>query len=179
MQNFSETHPSTVFTYCPRCGQHDFKLHNSKMFFCKACNFNFYINSAAAVTAILESPDGKIVLTKRRYEPQSGFYDLPGGFVDIKERAEDALKREVFEELGIELDKIKFLTSFPNDYVFKGITYFTCDIAFVCPMKDLSGLKPADDVAEALIINPEDINFETISFPSIVNILKHYIKDML
>jgi NAD+ diphosphatase len=179
MQNYSETHPSTVLTCCPRCGQQGFEFDNKKMFFCKACNFNFYINPAAAVTAILESTDGKIVLTKRKYEPRSGFYDLPGGFVDIMERAEDALKREVLEELGIKIDRIKFLTSFPNDYVFKGISYFTCDIAFVCPIEDLSGLKPADDVSGALIINPGDINFKMISFPSIVNILKYYIENNL
>jgi hypothetical protein len=70
---------------------------------------------------------------------------------------------------------MKFLASFPNEYAFKGISYFTCDLAFVCPMDDLSKLRPADDVAEVMLIHPKEINFENICFPSIVNILKCYL----
>ncbi|MFH0974575.1 MAG: NUDIX domain-containing protein [Spirochaetota bacterium] len=174
MQKFSKTHPLNVFSYCPRCGRHGFKFDNKKKFTCPSCNFDFYINTATAVAVILKAMDGKIVLTKRKFEPRSGFFDLPGGFVDCMERAEDAAKREIFEELGVSVGSMKFLASFPNEYVFKGISYFTCDMAFVCPMNDLSGLKPADDVAEALLIHPKDINFEVICFPSIINILKYY-----
>ena len=63
----------------------------------------------------------------------------------------------------------------PNEYVFKGISYYTCDMAFVCPNIDLNHLKPDDDVAEALVIHPRDIDYGIISFPSIVNILKSYV----
>jgi len=175
MQKFSNTHPVNVFSCCPRCGQPDFKFDSIKKFTCSACNFKFYINAATAVAGILEAPDGKIVLTKRKFDPRSGFYGLPGGFVDCMERVEDALRREVFEEVGVSIGDIKFLASFPNEYVFGGISYFTCDIAFVCPMNDLSNLKPADDVAEALVIDPKDIDFNIICFPSITNILKCYI----
>jgi NAD+ diphosphatase len=140
------------------------------------CNFKFYTNAATAVAAILEAPDGRIALTKRKFEPRAGFHDLPGGFVDCMERVEDALRREVFEEVGVLAGDMKFLASFPNEYVFEGISYFTCDVAFVCPMNDLSNLKPADDVADVLVIDPGDIDFNIISFPSIINILKCYMR---
>ena len=178
MHEISDTHPSNIFSYCPRCGNKEFVFDNFKKFTCPACQFNFYINAAAAVAVILEAPDGRIVLAKRKFEPRSGFYDLPGGFVDTMERIEDAVKREVFEELGIQIDTMKFLASFPNEYVFKGISYYTSDMAFVCPVTDLTDLKPADDVAEALVIHPHDIHFDTISFPSIVNVLKIYIDSL-
>jgi NAD+ diphosphatase len=174
MQKFSKTHPANVFSYCPRCGQPGFKFDNIKKFICSSCNLKFYINAAPAVAAILEAPDGKIVLTKRKFDPRSGFYDLPGGFVDNMESSEDAIRREVLEELGVSIGDMKFLASFPNEYIFEGISYFTCDVAFICPMNDLSNLKPADDVAEVLVIDPKDINFDIISFPSIINILKCY-----
>ncbi len=174
MQKISETHPSRVFSYCPRCGRQGFEFDNIKKFTCPDCNFVFYINASTAVAVILQAPDGRIVLTKRKFDPRAGFYDLPGGFVDTMERAEDAVKREVFEELGIYVDEMKFLASFPNEYAFKGISYYTCDLAFVCPVNDLSALKPADDVAEALTVYPREIDFKIISFPSIVNVLKKY-----
>jgi len=175
MQKFSETHPSRIFSHCPRCGQQSFEFDNSKKFTCSSCHFNFYINAATAVAVILEAPDGRIVLAKRKFEPKSGFYDLPGGFVDTMERVEDAVMREVFEELGISVTDMRFLASYPNEYVFKGISYYTCDMAFVCPNIDLNHLKPDDDVAEALVIHPRDIDYGIISFPSIVNILKSYV----
>ena len=175
MRKISNTHPASVFSHCPRCGKSGFKFDNNNKFICSSCNFNFYINASAAVAAIIESPDGRLVLTKRKFEPRAGFFDLPGGFVDIMERAEDALKREIHEELGVNIDTLKFLASFPNDYIFKDICYFTCDLAFVCQVKDLSKISPADDVAEVTLIRPEDIDFDTISFPSIANILKFYL----
>jgi NAD+ diphosphatase len=174
MHSISNTHPSHLFSYCPRCGQKEF-CFDSKKFTCNHCHLDFYINAATAVAAILVGPDGRIVLAKRKFEPRAGFYDLPGGFADTMERVEDAVKREVFEELGVTVSEMSFLASFPNEYVFKGVSYYTADLAFVCPLPDLSALTPADDVAEALIIHPGEIDFNTISFPSIVNILKSYI----
>lgn len=171
----SETHPSRVFQYCPHCGAKSF-VFKEKAFTCSVCNFVYYINGATAVAVILELPDGKIILTRRKHEPRAGFLDLPGGFVDVMERAEDAVKREIFEELGIRINEIRFLSSFPNEYPFKGLSYFTCDLAFVCPIPDNSSLKPADDVTEAISISPKDINFEQISFPSIKNVLKAYLE---
>lgn len=174
MSKVSINHPSQVFSYCPRCGAQAFVFDNVKKFTCNACHFHYYINASAAVAVILKAPDGSIVLTKRKYDPRAGTYDLPGGFVDTMERVEDAVRREIKEELGIEVNEMSFLASFPNEYTFKDISYFTVDMAFVCPVSDISSLKPADDVADALVIHPKDIDFTTISFPSIANILKHY-----
>lgn len=171
----SHTHPSHILKFCPKCGSPEFTFDNQKKFSCAACQFTYYINAATAVAAILKAPDGRIVLAKRKFEPRAGFFDLPGGFVDPMERVEDAVKREVQEELGIEINEMHFLASFPNEYVYKNISYFTSDLAFICPMNDLSQLTPSDDVADAMLIQPHEIDFNQISFISIVNILKTYI----
>ena len=176
MQTYSETHPSNVFSHCPRCGQAGLKFDHTKKFSCSACNLKLYMNAATAVAAILQAPDGRIVLTKRKFEPRAGSHDLPGGFVETMESAEDAVKREVLEELGISVTNIEFLASFPNEYVFEGISYFTCDLAFVCEVSDLSNLRPSDDVADVLVTDPKAINFDLISFPSIKSILKYYLQ---
>lgn len=165
-----------MFSYCPRCGQGGLKFDKIKNFSCAACNLKLYINAAAAVAVILQAPDGRVVLTKRKFDPQSGSYDLPGGFVESMESAEEAVRREVSEELGISVTNMEFLASFPNEYVFEGISYFTCDLAFVCRVSDLSGLRPSDDVADVLVLYPKEIDLDTISFPSIKNILKYYLR---
>jgi NAD+ diphosphatase len=176
MLDFNATHPSKIMSFCPKCGSNKYVYDNIKAFNCAACGFKYYINPAPAVAVILCASDGKIVLTRRKFDPQAGTFDLPGGFVDMMESAEKAVRREVFEELGVRVGAMQFLASFPNEYVFKGISYFTCDLAFVCPMDDLSSLNPSDDVEDAVLIDPREIDFETISFPSVVNILHSYIE---
>jgi NAD+ diphosphatase len=176
MSIISATHPSNVFKYCPRCGHSDFIFDGIKAFSCPACGFRYYINSSSAVAAIIVLHDKRIVLTKRKFDPRAGTYDLPGGFVDLNERVEHALVREIREELGIEITSMQFLGSFPNEYEYKGISYFTSDLAFVCSLNEIPELKPADDVSEAIFVNPYEIDFSQISFPSIINILKSYTK---
>lgn len=44
---------------------------------------------------------GKLLLVKRKHEPGTGQWALPGGFVEYGETPELAVEREVFEETGI------------------------------------------------------------------------------
>lgn len=46
---------------------------------------------------------GKILLIKRRFEPNKGRWSLPGGLVERGEKVEEAALREVKEELGIDV----------------------------------------------------------------------------
>jgi ADP-ribose pyrophosphatase YjhB (NUDIX family) len=47
--------------------------------------------------------DRRLLLVKRLKAPEAGHWNLPGGKVDFGERLADAVKREVFEELGVEI----------------------------------------------------------------------------
>jgi ADP-ribose pyrophosphatase YjhB (NUDIX family) len=48
--------------------------------------------------------DGRVLLVERLREPERGLWNLPGGKVDPGERVEDAIAREVFEELGVTIE---------------------------------------------------------------------------
>jgi 8-oxo-dGTP diphosphatase len=48
--------------------------------------------------------NGQIVLIKRKKPPFQGRYALPGGFVEVGETVETAVKREFLEETGLETD---------------------------------------------------------------------------
>ncbi len=53
-----------------------------------------------------------ILLVKRRYPPFEGFYALPGGGVELDEDLEDAAKRELHEETGIEVESLSQLRAY-------------------------------------------------------------------
>ncbi len=167
--------PSEVIKYCPRCGSSQFIYQDDKSFICESCDFHFFINSAAAVAAIIENDKKEILMTIRAKEPEKGLLDLPGGFVDPGETAEDALKREIKEELNLQITDIEFLTSYPNEYIFSGYSVYTLDLAFACKIKDFEKLSVKDDVAGYQFLSYNEIDLKKIGLKSIRNIVKHYI----
>ena len=48
---------------------------------------------------------GEIMLEKRKNEPGKGKWSIPGGLVELGEKAEQAVIREAKEETGLDLEK--------------------------------------------------------------------------
>ncbi|MBL4934351.1 NUDIX domain-containing protein [Clostridium sp. YIM B02515] len=60
------------------------------------------------VSAIIFNPDGKVLLCKSHKWDNK--YVIPGGHVELGEKLEEALKREVREETGLEIYDIKLIS---------------------------------------------------------------------
>ncbi len=175
-----KTHPEEVIKYCPRCGSKKFKTNDKgRSFNCEECHFNYYLNNSAAVACLIFNKEGKLMLARRAVEPAKGMLDLPGGFVEPMESAEDALVREIKEELGVNVTKAEYLASFPNEYVFSGFSVFTVDMAFICTVDNLEAILPADDVSSIEYFFPKEINMKELCSQSMVNIINQYIKRYL
>ncbi|MBK3517231.1 NUDIX hydrolase [Carboxylicivirga marina] len=170
------TQPQEVIKYCPKCGSGDFIYDGSKSFKCQTCQFHFFINSACAVAALIVNDNGELLLTRRACEPNIGMLDLPGGFVDPMERAEQSTIREIKEELNLEITEMQFIASYPNEYVFSGYTVFTIDLAFLCKVKNFDNMHAQDDISGFEFIKPDDIDFNDVSSSSIKNIINAYKK---
>ncbi len=173
---YSETHPSRVFKFCPKCGSPEFKITGARSFRCSNCNFEFYVNSAAAVAAIIFNNEGKMLFTRRAVNPDKGKLDLPGGFVDPMESAEQAVKREIKEELGVDILSLQYFCSFPNEYKYSGLSVFTTDLAFFAEIDHQVAITPMDDISAIQYIYPEELDMSTLPAISMKNIVHKVIQ---
>ena len=68
------------------------------------------------VVAAIIHKDGAYFATQRGYGEFEGMWEFPGGKIEPGESRESALKREIQEELGIDITIDKFLCTTDYDY---------------------------------------------------------------
>ncbi len=132
--------------HCPACGGEGAEWPTAKEMNCRACGFVWFLNVAAATALVLEA-EGKILLAVRGGEPARGWLDLPGGFLEPGEDAEQGLRREVREELGLELPALRLLGTHANTYPWGGVTYHTLDLIYHAALAAVPPVTAGDDVS--------------------------------
>jgi ADP-ribose pyrophosphatase len=58
---------------------------------------------------VLIQDDDRYLLIKRASDPDAGLWSLPGGMVELGERAKEAAKREALEETGLEVEIVEVI----------------------------------------------------------------------
>ena len=74
------------------------------------------INKTINVVAAIIIKDGRLFATQRGYGDWKDWWEFPGGKVEPSETPQDALKREIREELQVEIEVDKLLTTVEYDY---------------------------------------------------------------
>lgn len=155
------------FEYCPLCGSHHFVENSAKSRKCENCGFEMFMNPSSANVAFIVNSRGELLVERRKREPAKGMLDLPGGFADPGETAEEGVRREVMEETGLKVTRVEYAFSQPNVYRYSGIDIPTLDMFFRCEVEDESQLNAADDAAECMWLKPEDIHTEQFGLRSV------------
>jgi len=164
------------FDFCPKCGSSFFHSRDKgRSYQCDTCHFHYFINNSAAVACLIFNSSGDLLLTRRAFEPNKGMLDLPGGFVEPLETVEEAVVREIKEELNVHVIHMTYLVSFPNLYPFSNFEVPTVDLAFVCETSSLSQLCPGDDVAAVEFVHPAKINLTGMCSDSMKQIIQFYL----
>jgi 8-oxo-dGTP diphosphatase len=67
-----------------------------------------YPRPAVTIDIILEK-EGKLLMVKRKKDPFKGLLCIPGGFVNVGEKVECAVKREAYEETNLQVEPVEIL----------------------------------------------------------------------
>lgn len=134
---------------------------------------NSYKGSRISVVGIISSKDKKVLLTKRSSLIIEGNkWCLPGGSVEKFEKAEDALKREIKEEIGCEIISSKFL--FHREEIMKKLN--SHNIVLVYKIKVEEKFKPNFEVSEIKYFDKKEIKNLDFAYGQ-EKILERYFKE--
>jgi len=97
--------------FCGGCGQATTRDALERCVRCAACDLVFYPRVSPAIIVLVRR--GAEALLARSARFASGFYSTLAGFVEPGESLEQTLAREVFEEVGVQVDNVRYFGSQP------------------------------------------------------------------
>jgi NAD+ diphosphatase len=95
--------------YCGRCGQPTTLHETERARSCPACRALYFPRINPAVITLVHRGDEVLLASDHRF--REGFYALLAGFVEPGETLEQAAAREVREEVGVEVDELRYFGS--------------------------------------------------------------------
>ncbi len=95
--------------FCGRCGGPTTAQSDNRVLLCSACNTQFFPRINPCIIVLVTRGDEILLAKNARY--QSNFLSCLAGFIEVGESAEETLHREVREEVGIEVENIRYVKS--------------------------------------------------------------------
>lgn len=170
-------HPLELFRYCPVCGSQHFVINIFKSKKCEDCGFTYYANPCAATAAFILSDRNELLVVRRAKEPAKGTLDLPGGFVDMYETAEEGMRREIKEETNMDIGEMEYLFSSPNVYQYSGLGVHTMDMDYLIRVSSNVTVHADDDAAECMWIPLQDVRPGDFGLTSIRNAVIRFLDE--
>jgi ADP-ribose pyrophosphatase YjhB (NUDIX family) len=158
--------------YCPRCASG--LVHAHERVDCPACGFIAFSNSEPTSGALVLDADGRVLLVRRARDPHAGTWDVPGGFLDEAEDPVDALRRELREETGLEVEPEEFIGARLDRYGDGPDAATTLNLYWTVRVTG-GRLEPGDDASDARWFAADDLPPEDdIGFPNVREILRDW-----
>lgn len=157
-------------THCPFCGNPLTQkvLEGQQRLFCRQCGVPLYENPVPATCTVVVDGSRQILLVKRSVEPKSGQWCLPGGFMELGEKPEQAALRELMEETGLsgKIERLLGVTSNHSE------AYHTVLMIGYLVIQFTGRLKPGDDASDAAYFHRTDL--PQIAFQSHRHFIQQY-----
>lgn len=142
--------------HCPRCGADLEVEEGGAKAECPRCAFRHYAHSQVTACAIVVDDAGRVLLSRRGAEPFEGRWDLPGGFLGEGEHPHDAVRRELAEETGLEVEPRELVGIWMDRYSEDDSGPATMNLYFTAVAAGGEGT-PADDVTELRWARPDEL----------------------
>jgi NAD+ diphosphatase len=113
--------------FCGRCGQHTTYITHTVERQCKHCALFFYPRISPSIIVLIHKKNQILMARKAEFNP--GIYGLIAGFVEAGETLEQALHREVKEEVGLDVKNIVYFGSQPWPFPDSLMIGFTAEYA--------------------------------------------------
>lgn len=163
------------YKYCPNCGSNKIHMEGENLIVCKNCNFHLYFNPRPTTGVIFLNDRDEVMLVERNRAPKKGWWDLPGGFIDLDETLEQSVYRELREELKIKSPSLKLFNTYTGHYLYKGINYPTLCFIFVGKL-DKVLYYSKEEINQIKFFPKDKIPLEKIAFIDNRKALKDFIK---
>ena len=98
--------------FCGRCGSRMDRVSWEMAMHCHTCQHRCYPRVSPCIIVAIRQRN-KILLAQGERQKESGFFSILAGFVESGETLEEAVHREVFEEVGIRVKNIEYFNSQP------------------------------------------------------------------
>ncbi|GAB4270159.1 MAG: NAD(+) diphosphatase [Candidatus Promineifilaceae bacterium] len=117
--------------FCGRCATPLKTTPNERAKVCPACGLTQYprLSPAVIVRVTRVTPHGEEILLAHNARFPHGFYSVLAGFVEPGETLEDCVRREIWEEVGIEVQNIRYFGSQPWPFPHSLMVAFTAEYA--------------------------------------------------
>ena len=141
--NWARTH-----RFCGACGTPTVHVDGERCVKCPACGSIAYPRISPAMMVLIRR-GGDILLARNSTSP-TGFFSALAGFLEAGESVEDAIHREVFEEVGLKVRDIRYFGSQPWPFP------HSLMIAYTAEFESGDIVVDANEIAEARWYGPDD-----------------------
>jgi NAD+ diphosphatase len=98
--------------FCGRCGSPTNEAPGERALRCRSCGLQAFPRLAPAIITLVERDDGRVLLGRNARWP-TAMYSCLAGFVEPGETLEEAVRREVHEEVGVRVGELLYRRSQP------------------------------------------------------------------
>ncbi|MCK5469842.1 MAG: NUDIX hydrolase [Cyclobacteriaceae bacterium] len=157
--------------FCSNCGSKNISLKIPEgdtfpRYMCANCGRIFYDNPRIIVGCLPVSGE-KVMLCKRAIQPQYGLWNLPAGFLENGENAEEGALRETFEETLAKVEIIKLHIVFSLPQVNQVYLHFLANV-------NEEHFGPTKESLEVRLFEKDEIPWDEIAFHSSTFALEKY-----
>ena len=158
--------------WCPRCRTE--LEREGRRVECPSCGLVEYATSEPTASAIVRDGDGRLLLARRAVDPSAGKWDLPGGFLEEGEHPLDALRRELREEAGVEIEPLGLAAIEMDVYGDDDGSPWTLNLYWEARIAS-GEPEPDDDVAEFRWFSPAELPAaDELAFANVARVLDRF-----